>query len=266
MIRFSCPGCERVVEVSDADAGLSMMCPTCGKSLRVPGSPPAAPAPAAASGSSVTARPRLSARDAPDKGMEAIEDCPQCGKALQVPPGDVGRRVACPRCSHQFIARGTKLASRGEEAREERPRDEKARDKPRRDRRDDEDPDNRERDRSDRKKYCTRCGASMGRQEKSCPECDAPQPKERDPELADANSKKVAAGLCGILVLGGFGVHKFILGYTTAGVIMLLVTLLTCGVGYPIMHAIGIVEGIIYLTKSDEDFRRIYLVEKKEWF
>src|ERR1700745_3825598 len=43
-------------------------------------------------------------------------------------------------------------------------------------------------------------------------------------------SKKMAAGLCGIL-LGSLGVHKFILGYNTEGIIMLLITLLTCGFG-----------------------------------
>jgi TM2 domain-containing membrane protein YozV len=250
------------VEVPDADAGLSMMCPTCGKSLRVPGSAPAAPA-AAKSDSSVTARPRLSAQDAPDKGMEAIEDCPECGKALQVPSEDVGRRVACPRCSHQFIARGTRGAPPREEPRKEEARE----DRPRRDRRDEDD----EGDRRDRrkppagKKYCTKCGAAMPRREKYCPECDTRQPEDRDPELADANSKKVAAGICALLI-GSLGVHKFILGFTTAGVIMLLVTILTCGIGALVMHVISIIEGITYLTKTDEDFRRIYLVEKKEWF
>jgi TM2 domain-containing membrane protein YozV len=261
VIRFSCPACERVVEVPDADAGLSMMCPTCGKSLRVPGSAPAAPA-AAKSDSSVTARPRLSAQDAPDKGMEAIEDCPECGKALQVPPGDVGRRVACPRCSHQFIARGTKGAPPREEPRKGEEREER----PRRDRRDEDDRDRRDRDRPPAgKKYCTRCGAAMPRREKNCPECDTRQPEDRDPEMSDANSKKIAAGICALLI-GGLGVHKFVLGFSTAGVIMLLVSLLTCGIGYVVMHVIGIVEGIIYLTKTDEEFRRIYLVEKKEWF
>ena len=64
-------------------------------------------------------------------------------------------------------------------------------------------------------------------------------------------SDKVAAGVCGIL-LGGFGVHKFILGYTGAGVIMLLISLLSCGSLYFVMHIIGLVEGIVYLTKSDD--------------
>ncbi len=77
--------------------------------------------------------------------------------------------------------------------------------------------------------------------------------------------KKVAAGVCGIL-LGAIGVHKFILGLTTPGVIMLLVTVLTCGLGAMVMGIVGLVEGIIYLTKSDEEFYRLYAVEKKGWF
>src|SRR5690348_4522279 len=59
-------------------------------------------------------------------------------------------------------------------------------------------------------------------------------------------SNKIAAGVCGILI-GSLGVHKFILGYTGAGLIMLLVTVLTCGFGGIVMHLIGLIEGIIYL-------------------
>jgi TM2 domain-containing membrane protein YozV len=77
-------------------------------------------------------------------------------------------------------------------------------------------------------------------------------------------SQKVAAGICGIL-LGCFGVHKFILGYTTEGVIMLLVSLLTCFIASPIMGIIGLVEGIIYLTKTDQEFIDTYVVNKKGW-
>lgn len=77
--------------------------------------------------------------------------------------------------------------------------------------------------------------------------------------------KKVAAGVCGIL-LGGLGIHKFILGYTTQGVIMLLVTVLTFGFGGLIMGPIGLIEGILYLTKSDEDFVATYVTNKKGWF
>ena len=78
-------------------------------------------------------------------------------------------------------------------------------------------------------------------------------------------SSKIPAGICGIL-LGGLGLHKFILGYTGAGLIMLLVTVLSCGIGWWAMHIIGLVEGIIYLCKSDEEFVRVYVDGRKEWF
>lgn len=88
------------------------------------------------------------------------------------------------------------------------------------------------------------------------------------PSMPGAHPKagnKIAAGICGIL-LGSLGVHKFILGYTGAGLIMLLVTLLTCFVASPIMHLIGLIEGIIYLTKSDADFVKTYVEGRREWF
>ena len=83
--------------------------------------------------------------------------------------------------------------------------------------------------------------------------------------VASRASNKIPAGVCGIL-LGSLGIHKFILGYTGAGLVMLLVTLLTCGVAWPVMHIIGLIEGIIYLCKSDEEFVRTYVDGRKEWF
>jgi len=77
--------------------------------------------------------------------------------------------------------------------------------------------------------------------------------------------KKLPAGLCGIL-LGSLGVHKFILGYNNEGLIMLLCTLLTCGFAAVVFGTIGLIEGIIYLTKSDDDFVRIYVDGHKGWF
>jgi TM2 domain-containing membrane protein YozV len=57
---------------------------------------------------------------------------------------------------------------------------------------------------------------------------------------------KVAAGLFGIL-LGGFGVHRFYLGYTTIGVIQIVVTIFTCGIG----SLWGFIEGILYLVGAN---------------
>ncbi len=77
--------------------------------------------------------------------------------------------------------------------------------------------------------------------------------------------KKVPAGVCGIL-LGALGIHKFILGYTKEGLIMLLVSILTFGLLAWVMGIIGLIEGIMYLTKSDEEFVRTYVDARKGWF
>jgi TM2 domain-containing membrane protein YozV len=73
--------------------------------------------------------------------------------------------------------------------------------------------------------------------------------------------KKIPAGVCGIL-LGALGIHRFILGDTTGGILRILISIVTCGAG----GIIGLIEGIIYLTKSDEDFVEEYIVQKKAWF
>ena len=87
--------------------------------------------------------------------------------------------------------------------------------------------------------------------------------------MAQGANKKMAAGICGIL-LGGFGVHKFILGYNTEGIIMLAAWVigmfLTCGIASIAVGIVGLIEGSIYLTKSDEEFVRTYVQGKKAWF
>lgn len=75
------------------------------------------------------------------------------------------------------------------------------------------------------------------------------------------SEKKVVAGILGIL-LGTFAIHKFYLGYTKAGIIQLVLGIVTCGVA----GIVGFIEGIIYLTKSDEEFDRTYVQNQKEWF
>lgn len=83
--------------------------------------------------------------------------------------------------------------------------------------------------------------------------------------MVPEESKRIVCGVVAIL-LGSLGIHKFILGMTTPGIIMLLVTVLTCGFGGMVMGIIGIIEGIIYLTKSDAEFVQVYQVGKKAWF
>ncbi|MGO4904897.1 TM2 domain-containing protein [Flavobacterium sp. W20_MBD1_R3] len=76
------------------------------------------------------------------------------------------------------------------------------------------------------------------------------------------NNKKLPAGILAIL-LGLLAIHKFLLGYTSEGIIWLVISLFTCGT---VTYILGIIEGIIYLTKSDEEFYQTYQVAKKGWF
>lgn len=127
--------------------------------------------------------------------------------------------------------------------------------------------------------YCTQCGAGVnptnaGRQAEQTayqPNENAyysagPNPVYQQPFGGQAPQKsKTAAGLLAIF-LGSLGIHKFYLGYTKSGVIMLLVSLLTFGIGAAVMEVIGIIEGIIYLTKTDQEFYQTYEAQQKEWF
>ncbi|WP_426483539.1 TM2 domain-containing protein [Flavobacterium sp. 2] len=81
-----------------------------------------------------------------------------------------------------------------------------------------------------------------------------------NPPQYQQENKKVVAGILAIL-LGALGIHKFYLGYTKEGIIQLLLGLM-CGIG----GVIGIIEGILYLTKTDEEFYQTYQVGYKGWF
>jgi TM2 domain-containing membrane protein YozV/cold shock CspA family protein len=78
---------------------------------------------------------------------------------------------------------------------------------------------------------------------------------------------KIAAALLAFF-LGAFGVHKFYLGMTGPGLIMLL-----CGtIGWILILPgiavciIALVEFVIYLVKTDDQFYQDYVVQKKGWF
>ena len=126
-------------------------------------------------------------------------------------------------------------------------------------------------------RYCTKCGAQNDDLAQYCATCQAalgpvsgsvgyqPMQAVNQGQMVDWRAmgadKKIAAGICGILI-GSLGVHKFILGYTTEGIIQIVITFVTCGMG----GIVGLIEGIIYLTKSDEEFVRTYIQNKKGWF
>ena len=75
------------------------------------------------------------------------------------------------------------------------------------------------------------------------------------------SEKKLVAGILGIL-LGYLGIHKFYLWYTKERIIQIVLTFIT----FKIASIIGLIEGIIYLTKTDEDFDKTYVEGRKGWF
>jgi len=73
--------------------------------------------------------------------------------------------------------------------------------------------------------------------------------------------------------LGAFGIHKFYLGYKKAGIILLvintaglMITVFLLFIPNFIVCVIGVIEGILYLVKTDEEFEQIYVVDNREWF
>jgi TM2 domain-containing membrane protein YozV len=125
----------------------------------------------------------------------------------------------------------------------------------------------------DKAVVCIKCGADPKKGVAYCSNCGKPT----DPNAvvcvicgvgfkpANAECNKIAAGLLAIF-LGWLGIHKFIMGYTKEGVIMLLVSLvggaLTCSAAASVVWIIG----LIYLTKSDEDFVKTYITGKRGGF
>ncbi len=86
--------------------------------------------------------------------------------------------------------------------------------------------------------------------------------------VSDGVSKKIAAVLFAFF-LGALGAHKFYLGYTKQGVIMLLVFIfgfILLGIPSLLIGIIAFIEFILYIVKSDEEFEQTYIIGNKPWF
>ena len=98
--------------------------------------------------------------------------------------------------------------------------------------------------------------------ETETPPAPEPETPQRQSAPAARKSKTTAALLA--FLLGGFGAHKFYLGYTGAGLVHLGLSLTVIGalVNVPVC----VVEFLIYLSKSDEEFHQTYVVNRKRFF
>jgi TM2 domain-containing membrane protein YozV len=90
--------------------------------------------------------------------------------------------------------------------------------------------------------FCSKCGKQVDANLAFCPDCGTRTAAAAVPVGGELKSK-IAAGLLGIF-LGGWGIHRFYLGYTTIGIIQIVVTLITLGFG----GLWGFIEGIMILT------------------
>ncbi len=93
------------------------------------------------------------------------------------------------------------------------------------------------------KYYCNNCGEATDENASICSKCGI--------ALKNGGSRsKMVAGLLG-LFLGSLGVHRFYLGYIGIGILQIVVTIVTCGIG----SLWGFIEGILILVGNfDKDF------------
>ncbi|MDR3552905.1 MAG: TM2 domain-containing protein [Clostridia bacterium] len=103
---------------------------------------------------------------------------------------------------------------------------------------------------------CTKCGVPKGQGSNFCPNCGVPTSPlavvcvkcgvalgaSASVPYGYQQKSRLAAGLFGIFI-GGLGVHNFYLGNTSRGVIQLILTVCSCGIG----SIWGFIEGILIL-------------------
>lgn len=124
---------------------------------------------------------------------------------------------------------------------------------------------------------CPGCGCVPTNGAKFCPNCgEGTQPGQvvclncgvalggGAPSAPGAKGRVTAALLA--IFLGAIGAHEFYLGHNTSGLIRLGIGIVGLVIHVPAASIIGLIEGIIYLTKSDEEFQRVYVAGGREWF
>jgi TM2 domain-containing membrane protein YozV len=248
MIRFACPECGVAYTVGDEKGGKTGKCPKCATAFTIP-------MPESGTTGQQLRTPKSVAPVSPPptdpNAPVEIAPCPKCSMALTVGAEFLGADVECPGCKTVFTAKdktaakssvGTKVRpvqnddDDDDDDDDDRPvrkskrRDDDDDDRPVRKskRRDDDDDDDRPRKKSKKKK-----------------------------RRSNVESKRVTAALLAFFA-GSFGVHKFYLGHTTAGIVYLL-TCGLCGIG-------PVIDLFLYLMKSDDEFIEIYQEGGREWF
>ena len=95
-------------------------------------------------------------------------------------------------------------------------------------------------------RFCFACGRNIDVRAEICPGCGVRQPWPSAVSPKPRRDRIVAALLA--IFLGNFGVHKFYLGHIGVGIVYALF----CWTSIP--GVLGVIEGILYLMKSDEQW------------
>lgn len=135
---------------------------------------------------------------------------------------------------------------------------------------------------------CPECGKQYSTQEKvnrvKCPYCGAetnvsyaePGPSQWqqfgqqatttvNSVFSDGQSGR-SRGVAALLALffGALGLHYFYIGKTNAGIIFLVVSIITCGFLGLVAQVVSIVQGIMFLTSTQEEFEQRWVYSPSE--
>jgi len=165
--------------------------------------------------------------------MSIVVTCPSCSATLKAPDAAAGKRLKCPKCTSTIEVPVAAPPPVFDDFTDEAP-------------------------------PVSAKGGAVQPYVKEEAADDAAPAAPPPPPPSDWENNRQTVGLLAILV-GALGIHKFVLGNNTPGLIMLLVSLLACGVGWPVMMAVGMVEGVRYLRMSDAEFYQTYVVGRKGW-
>lgn len=197
--------------------------------------------------------------------------CPECNNNLSVDESGIGLQVTCPKCSKPIIIPSPAKVEPNIRISDKEQVDPKI----------------------DGHIYCRNCGKQVHEKAIACPTCGVPPRLERKfcfncgvstqanqvmctkcgcalPNITTSNEKNKLAAVLLAVFFGGLGFHKFYLGYTGQGMTMLMTSIIggiiTAGFVTLVIVVIGLIEGILYLAKSDDEFNRIYVTNKRFWF
>jgi len=130
---------------------------------------------------------------------------------------------------------------------------------------------------SDKATDCPQCGApiSAKNQEQSSQQREGQQPRyqqfssnqQHNDDAFTAGPSGKTRGVAALLAffLGTLGIHYFYLGKSTAGIVFLIASLISCGTLATVTAILSIISGIKMLTMNTESFEQQYVYTENKF-